>query len=114
MKLIIAGGRDYQFTQQDYERLDELHEQTPVTEVVSGAASGADKCGESWGRARGILVVRFPADWRTFGASAGPRRNREMAEYADAVALFPGGRGTDSMHRLATAQGIRVFDFRTS
>lgn len=114
MKLIIAGGRDYQFTPEDYTRLDELHSRTPVTEVVSGKAPGADTCGETWAHRHSLPIAEFPADWKTHGRSAGPKRNKQMAEYADAVALFPGGRGTDSMHRLATAQGIRVFDFRAS
>jgi predicted Rossmann-fold nucleotide-binding protein len=34
-----------------------------------------------------------------------------MAEYADAVALFPGGRGTASMRKEAEKAGIEVYDF---
>lgn len=112
MKLIIAGGRDYQFTEDDYARLDELHSEIRVTEVVSGKAPGADTCGEEWARRHGLPVAEFPADWTTHGRAAGPMRNHAMAVYADAVALFPGGRGTNSMCRLATKEGIRVFDFR--
>lgn len=112
MKLIIAGGRDYQFTEADYDRLDALHERTPVSEVVSGKAPGADTCGEEWARRHGLPVAEFPADWEAHGRAAGPMRNHQMAVYADAVALFPGGRGTRSMHRLATKEGILIFDFR--
>jgi predicted Rossmann-fold nucleotide-binding protein len=35
-----------------------------------------------------------------------------MAEYADAVALFPGGRGTENMASEAAKAGLKVFDFR--
>jgi hypothetical protein len=45
MKLIIAGGRDYKFTKSDLEKLDSIE---GITEVVSGGARGADKCGEIW------------------------------------------------------------------
>ena len=55
---------------------------------------------------------RFPADWDKHGRAAGPIRNAQMARYADAVALFPGGRGTASMRRVAEKAGITVYEFR--
>ncbi|MDF1659966.1 MAG: SLOG family protein [Verrucomicrobiales bacterium] len=108
MAVIVAGGRDYQFTDDDIAKLDGI----PIREVVSGGASGADRCGEQWAESRGIPVKRFPADWKTHGRAAGPIRNRQMAEYADAVALFPGGRGTASMAKEAEKAGIVIYDFR--
>lgn len=58
-------------------------------------------------------MKRFPADWKSHGRAAGPIRNEPMAEYADGVALFPGGRGTASMKREAAKRGLRVFVFRS-
>ena len=107
MKLIIAGGRDYRFSQEDKDFLNSLE---GIDEVVSGAATGADAQGEEWAKSKGLPVSRFPADWKAHGRGAGPRRNIEMAEYADAVALFPGGRGTDSMRREAQKRGLRIFN----
>lgn len=112
MKLIIAGGRNYRFTRADLKALDELHKQRPITEVVSGGASGADAEGEWWARTNSIPIKRFPADWNAHGKAAGPIRNKEMAEYADAVALFPGGKGTASMYVEATKAGLTIYDFR--
>ncbi len=108
MKLIIAGGRNYRLTSMDIAMLDLLK----ITEVVSGGATGADASGESYAGSRGYPVKRFPADWKAHGKAAGPIRNRQMAEYADGVALFPGGRGTESMHREAKRAGIDIYDFR--
>jgi hypothetical protein len=105
--VVIAGGRDYQFTDEDKSKLDAL----PIAEVVSGGAKGADQFGEQWAESRGIPVRRFPADWKAHGRAAGPIRNRKMAEYADAVALFPGGRGTESMRKEAEKAGATVYDF---
>ncbi len=110
MKLIIAGGRDYHFTAQDIARLDALHAETPVSEVVSGAAPGADRCGELWAISKALPIKQFPADWVKHGRSAGPKRNAKMAAYADAVALFPGGKGTASMRSLAKTAGLKVFE----
>ena len=110
MKLIIAGGRNYRLTAKDVETLDSL--QICIEEVVSGGAQGADKSGESYAFYKKIPVKRFPADWQTHGRAAGPIRNKAMAEYADAVALFPGGKGTGSMFREAKAAGLTIYDFR--
>lgn len=111
MKLIIAGGRDYALTDEDYQRLDDIHARTPIAEVVSGHATGADLGGEAWAEARGIPVRLFRARWGSHGPSAGPIRNRQMAQYADAVALFPGGRGTAHMAQEGQRAGLRIFDF---
>lgn len=67
MAVIVAGGRDYQFTEEDIARLDSL----PIGELVSGGASGADLCGEKFAKERGIPVKRFPADWKAHGRAAG-------------------------------------------
>ena len=102
MKVIISGGQNYYLTREDWNKLDRLG----ITEVVNGGAAGADKDGEAYAKKRGIPVRRFPADWKTYGRGAGPVRNREMAKYADGVALFAGGRGTASMKREAERAGI--------
>ena len=108
MKVIVAGGRKYELTSKDLQKLYSL----PISEVVSGCASGVDRCGEEYARMNNLKISRFPANWKDYGPSAGPRRNKQMAEYADAVALFPGGRGTESMHKEAMKAGIKIFDFR--
>lgn len=108
MKLIIAGGRDYVFTEVDKCKLDELNRSYGITEVVSGGARGADACGEEWARDRGIKVKVFNADWVRYGMPAGPIRNREMAQYADAAVLFPGEKGTASMRKEAKRAGIPI------
>ena len=71
----------------------------PVAEVVSGTARGVDQLGEDWADEHGIPVERFPADWDTHGRSAGPIRNEEMAEYADALVAIHvnDSRGTADM-----------------
>jgi hypothetical protein len=112
MKLIIAGGRDYQLNSFDYQRLDIIHRVLKLTEVVSGKARGADRCGEIWAARNNVPIKPFPADWDNLGKRAGFIRNQEMAAYADAVALFPGGRGTNNMYDEACGRGLLIYDFR--
>jgi hypothetical protein len=108
MKTIIAGGRDYQLNHDDVKFLSSLL----ITEVVSGGATGADRGGEAFAQAKGIPIKVFKADWDKHGRAAGPIRNREMAQYADAVVLFPGGKGTASMMKEATRAGIIIYERR--
>lgn len=114
MKLIIAGGRDYQFDEEDEFILNAIlgSGNRRITEVVSGGAKGADRGGELWAKHWNIPIKRFPADWDKHGKKAGPIRNEEMAKYADAVILFPGGRGTANMLVNAIKHDLKIYDLR--
>lgn len=123
MKLIIAGGRDLTVGRA---LIEEIINQSGffVTEVVSGAcgrpddeifpetmdmfANGIDGCGEKWallnedwteGALLGELITlkRFNAQWTEQGKAAGPRRNKQMAKYADALLLIWDGESSGSM-----------------
>jgi hypothetical protein len=61
--------------------------------------------------AKGIKVVRFPADWDRYGKRAGRIRNESMAKYAEYLAVFPGGKGTAHMKEIAKAYGLVVFEY---
>jgi len=101
MKVVVAGGRDFVPTAADRTWLKKELTKLACTEVVSGTAKGADKFGEEIAVTMGLNIKRFPADWAMFGKGAGFKRNEEMANYADAVILFPGGNGTKHMKRMA-------------
>lgn len=113
MKLIIAGGRSFEGDEEHLQWLDDIDNLHKVTEVISGKAPGADYFGEQWAKLRRLPVKAFPAKWHRHGRAAGPMRNRQMAEYADAVALFPGGKGTDNMRYQARFYGLKIFEYPT-
>lgn len=110
MKVIVCGGRDYVLSLNDRAWLSEKLRELGATEVVSGGATGADAGGEAVAQIIGIPVAKFSANWKDYGKRAGPMRNREMANYADAVIAFPGGSGTDSMLWLAAQKGLKVIE----
>ena len=93
-------------------KLDKILSKFPKDqiEIVSGAAKGADALGEQYAKQRGYKLTRFPADWAAYDNSAGPRRNKEMAEYADFLVAFHDGfsRGTANMITTATDLGLVV------
>lgn len=109
MKIIIAGGRDFD----NYLLLLEAVVKSgfDVTEVVSGGAPGADTLGELFARDMDLPMKRFPADWNRHGRAAGPIRNGEMAEYGDAlIAMWDGvSTGTANMIKQATERGLKVY-----
>lgn len=116
MRVIIAGSRDitnYRDIKKLMETVTDQHyiRWGDINEVVSGAARGVDKLGEAWAAEYEIPVKQFPADWNQHGKSAGPIRNSEMAEYADAlVAIWDGkSRGTQNMIETAMKHGLKLF-----
>ena len=111
MKLIIAGSRAFN----NYEKLcaecDNILQDQNNIEIVSGAYyRGADKLGEQYAKERGFKITRFPANWNKYGKAAGPKRNQQMANYADALIAFWDGksRGTENMIDLAEQLGLKL------
>jgi len=112
MKTIIAGGRNVH----DFQHVVDAVNGAPfiITEVVSGKAKGVDAMGEDWANQNGIPIKSFPANWKKYGRGAGPIRNAEMAEYAEAlIACWDGeSTGTKDMIAKARLSGLVVFVHR--
>lgn len=102
MKVIVAGGRDFT----DYDLLIGFMAAAAIprkaTEIVSGAARGADSLGEQFAADFNIPTKLFPANWNKHGRAAGPIRNREMADYADALVAFWDGKSVGTKHMIDT------------
>ena len=112
-RVIIAGSRsfnDYTTLQTTCDNILSRKSMTHNIVIVSGTAKGADTLGEKYARERGYAVERFPADWQQYGKVAGPIRNRQMANNADALIAFWDGRsvGTNNMVMEAQKKGMAV------
>lgn len=86
MKVIIAGTRKGVLEDLLMAAIDDGPFE--ITELVSGGAKGVDSQAELWARTVNIPLTVFPAEWEKYGHQAGAKRNREMAEYADALILI--------------------------
>jgi len=109
MKTIVAGSRyitDPAFVIDAVDKSD-----FEITEVVSGGQRGVDKLGEDYAEAAGLPLKVFEADWNKYGDSAGPIRNGQMAEYADAAIIVWDGksRGSKDMMLKAYKNGLKVY-----
>jgi hypothetical protein len=133
MKCVFAGPRDFD----DFAAWCALTESCPWVDAIeqglSGAcrldeavgqtmppfAKGADGLAERWALARGIPVVRYYPKWRIKGRSgidrgAGPKRNRLMAEIAEALIAIPNAppyphSGTWNMIAEGVRHGLEIW-----
>ena len=96
MKIVIAGSRS--ITDYDVIKKTLKNGIGTITEVVSGAANGADRLGERWAEENNVPLKKFPADWNKYKKAAGPIRNKQMAEYADAAVIFWDGKSRGSVN----------------
>ena len=103
MKVVIAGSRNITTFSVVELAINASGFREEITEVVHGGARGVDTTAEKWARLRKLPTKKFPADWDTHGLAAGAIRNRQMAEYADAlIAVWDGrSRGTLMMINFA-------------
>ncbi len=103
MKLIVAGGRDFVNTQVMITVLMDLVEKgkiDPNPELVCGMARGADILAFRLWKSANMQIHVFPAEWDTYGKSAGFRRNKEMGEFADAAVCFWDGKSKGTKHMI--------------
>ena len=112
-RVIIAGSCSFT----DYDRLQAVCDnilankcRTHAIVVISGTARGADTLGERYAQERGYGLQRFPADWQQYGRAAGPIRNRQMADNADALICFWNGHSPSAKNMISTAnrRGLNV------
>lgn len=116
MRVIIAGGRDFN----DYDLLkikcDRILQNQDEVIIISGGAKGADSLGERYAKDKGYTIDLFPAKWDEYGKKAGPIRNEEMANNADSLIAFWDGnsKGTKHMIDTATNKGlsVRVIEYK--
>jgi hypothetical protein len=83
MRVIVAGTRS--FCNDAVVREAIVASGFRITEIVSGGSKGVDESAERIAAENAIPLRRFPANWREYGRSAGPKRNLEMSVYACTV-----------------------------
>ena len=111
MKLIIAGGRDFNnYNLLKKEILNIIKDLKGQIIIISGTAKGADSLGEIFAKEFQLKIERYPAQWCTHGRSAGFQRNKIMAKNADILIAFWDGssRGTANMIQIAKMQKLII------
>ena len=107
-RVVVAGCRNYDNYNDAKEYIDfcisGIRERFNLV-FVSGGCRGSDMLGERYAKENGYKIERYPADWEKYGKSAGPIRNKEMAEIGDYFICFWDykSRGTKTMIEYARA-----------
>lgn len=120
MKTVIAGSRTITSLAVVEAAIEASKLKDSITEVVSGRCpDGVDLLGEIWAANNWFPVEPFPVtkeEWTTIGRSAGPKRNRKMALYADQGIVIWDGFSPGSNNMYEQLEKIRkpVFLFRVS
>lgn len=90
MKIAIVGSRDYpepvQVRRLVGVYLNKLYQ--PDDALISGGAPGVDSWAAEQAARSHVRTELYPADWSTYGKSAGYRRNEQMVLAADLVVAF--------------------------
>ena len=108
-RAIVCGGRDLGPSESARVKLRTALERHRIDVVVHGGCRGADRIAGEVARDMGLDVDVHRAEWKRLGREAGPVRNEQMAESgADVCLAMPGGRGTESMVRIAQQWRIPV------
>lgn len=102
MKVIIAGSRTFDNYHLFKTIMEEKIKSLPITEVISGMATGPDLMAVNLANVHCIPVQEFPADWDNYGVAAGYIRNVEMAESADYLIAFWDGKSKGTKHMIDT------------
>lgn len=115
-RVIIAGSRDIngdlaELFVQESMRVTRMMWDWKVGAVLSGKCRGIDTAGEKWAKLNKAEVEEYPADWDLLGDKAGPLRNAEMVQRADALVViaFRGSKGSADVLRRAKAQGLWIY-----
>lgn len=112
MRALVCGGRGFGNDTLLFATLNNLHRHRPITALIHGGATGADRMASHWAVDKGIPHLRFLPNWKKHGKAAGPIRNARMIAEGkpELVIAFPGGRGTADMIAKAKTAGIEVIE----
>jgi hypothetical protein len=113
MNLAIVGSRDFKQDKIFNEVIDQF-----ITEIgtpnliVSGGATGADTLAEIYAKEKKIETKIFLPDWKKYGKSAGPLRNKQIVTEATHLIAFRtsvNSIGTNNSIKLATNKEIPIW-----
>ena len=113
-RVLICGDRLWANFELILRELSKVQQERGIEVVIEGEAKGADTLGRAAAERLGIPVLKFPADWRRHGLSAGPVRNRQMLREGKPTLVLAfhnfidNSKGTKHMVSVAREAGVPV------
>lgn len=111
MRIIVGGSRSAEHDSVVWTTLAKMHHTRPITEILTGGATGVDSAAAMFGIKMQIPTHTDPvtkSQWDRYGRAAGPIRNQRMLDqfHPDLVVAFLGGKGTENLKILTRAAGV--------
>ena len=111
--ICVCGSREFKDKNFIYSKItDFTNNLNEEFVIIEGGATGADEIARQYCEENNIVHKTFEADWENLGKSAGPIRNRYMAEISDYVLAFKlkdkKNKGTNNMIKEAKKLGKKV------
>ena len=102
MKVLAFGSRTFTDGSIVSRRLDQVHKNVGITELIEGNARGADRLAGVWASVHKVPHTCVPADWSQ-GRAAGYERNQVMVRHhrPDIAIAFLDGPSAGSMHTVS-------------
>ena len=106
---LVVGSRTFNDYPLMKRKLDIFLRNQSKVVIVSGGANGADSLAEQYAEENAYPTVIFPADWKTYGKSAGYIRNKKMHEFISnfpkrGCVVFWDGKSKGSRHSFELAR----------
>lgn len=77
MRVLVCGSRHWLDKATIKQELETIKN---ISVVIHGACRGADILAAQVAKELNIPIEEFPADWKLYGLSAGPKRNQQMLD----------------------------------
>lgn len=112
MRLILVGGRHLDDVALIRRALSRVHARHAPDVLIHGGLPALGAAAEDWARARGLHILRYPANWQAFGRRAEAIRNAFMLADSrpDLMLALPGGADTRALVLAALARALPVVD----
>lgn len=111
MKVIIAGGRNFDDYDYMIECINQLIDDGVIDqdtmEIVSGMARGADSLAVRLAEDNDIPLHEFYAKWDKLGNFAGIRRNMDMGRFADVLVAFWDTKSVGTKHMIEYMESLK-------
>lgn len=107
-KVAIIGSREFNNIDLFNSSIIKIFEEYKINnpEIVSGGAKGADSFAKALAIKNNFSYKEFLPDWKTYGKSAGPKRNKQIVEYSDLIIAFWDGKSKGTLSSIEFAKKL--------
>lgn len=100
MKVAVIGSRKIE--------IPDLGKYLPegVSEIISGGATGVDRCAKNYALEHGIKYTEFLPEYSKYGKAAPLKRNEKIIAHADTVFAFWDGKSRGTKYSIELCKKI--------